>query len=196
MMYATKLMMQGGGMGTIPPYQEPEQTKTYIEDGLIKKVENSAFGTNILIQNIVNGLNAFTYCGTVPFLLNKTVISVIPYTLDIFLYSNNKITWRNVRTNGGVIPAADRPIIEDNGIQPYIAVTLRFPTTSSQEVSFDYEGIKINTSVVSVSYGNYDYASVAVGTSKEVIDLGLVYNRVLSPDELAHNYQAFLANHR
>ena len=185
-MYATKLMMQ----------QKKPIVATYVEDGLIKKVENSAFGTNILIQNIANGLNAFTYCGTVPFLLNKTLISVIPYTLDIFVWSNAKISWRNMRTSGGIIPSADRPILEDNGIQPYIAVTLRFPTTSSQEVSFDYEGKTINTSTVSVSYGNYDYASVAVGTSKEVIDLGLVYNRVLTLEELAQNYQAFLANHR
>lgn len=182
MMYATKLLMQNNALG-------------YVKDGLIKKVEKAAFGSAIEIPNVKSGVNAFTYCGTVPFLLNQTVLSVVPYTLDVFLYSNNKISWRNVRTNGGIIPAANRPTIEDNGIQPYIAVTLYYPTTSSQEVSFDYEGVTINTSTVSVA-GSYDYASVKVGTGTEAIDLGLVYDRVLTPEELTQNYKAFLAKHR
>lgn len=182
MIYASKLLMQKNALG-------------YVTDGLIKKIENAAFGSAIEIPNVKDGTNAFTYCGTVPFLLNKTVISVVPYTLDIFLYSNNRITWRNMRTNGGVIPSANRPIIEDNGIQPYIAATLYYPTTSTQEVSFDYEGVTINTSTVSVA-GTYDFASVRVGTGAEVIELGLVYNRVLTADELEQNYEAFKAKHR
>ena len=185
MMYATKLMMN------------KKSELSYVEDdSLLKKVENGTFGSAITIPDIKNGTSAFTYCGTIPFLLNKTVVSVVPYTLDIFLYSNNRISWRNIRTNGGVIPSANRPVVEDNGIQPYIAATLYFPTTSSPEVSFDYEGVTINTSTVSVASGNYDYASVRVGTGAEVIDLGLVYDRVLTPEELAQNYQAFLAKHR
>lgn len=168
----------------------------YIEDdSLLKKVENEAFGSAVTISNVKDGTKAFTYCGTIPFLLNKTVVSVVPYTLDVFLYSNNKITWRNMRTNGGVIPAASRPIIEDNGIQPYIAVTLYYPATSSQEVSFDFEGVTINTSTVSVS-STYTDATVRVGTGAEIIDLGLVYDRVLTPEELEQNYQAFLSKHR
>lgn len=182
MMYARTLMMQKNALG-------------YVTDGLIKKVEGAAFGSAIEISDVKSGVNAFTYCGTLPFLLNKTVVSVVPYTLDIFLYSNNRISWRNVRTNGGVIPSANRPIVEDNGTQPYIAATLYYPTTSTQEVSFDFEGVTINTSTVSVA-GTYDFASVRVGTGAEVIDLGLVYNRVLTADELEQNYEAFKAKHR
>ena len=183
MMYAAKLMMQKNNL-------------RYVTDGLIKKVENAAFGSPAVVLDIKSGVNGYTYCGTIPNLLNKTVVSVVPYTLDIFIYSNGKISWRNCRTNGGIIPATDRPVIEDNGIQAYIAATLYFPTGSSQEVSFDFEGVTINTSAVSVSSGNYDYTSTIVGTGAEAIDLGLVYNRVLTPEELAQNYQVFLAKHR
>lgn len=184
MIYASKLMMQ----------QQKPIMATYVEDGLIKKVEDGTFGSAIEIPNIKDGTKGFTFCGTIPYLLNKTVVSVVPSTLDIFIYSNNKITWRNMRTNVGVIPSANRPIVEDNGIQPYIAVTLYYPTKSSQEVSFDFEGVTINTSTVSVVSATD--ATVKVGTGSEIIDLGLVYDRVLTPEELTQNYKAFLAKHR
>jgi len=177
-MYAAKLMMKNKSLN-------------YVDSGLIKKVEGDAFGSAIRISDIKSGLKGFTYCGTVPVEASKTVVSVMPYALDIYIYSSLKIAWRNFTNNAAVTSLVT--LSEDK--QPYIAATLYYPTTSTQEISFDFEGEKVKTSTVSVP-SSFDYASVRVGTGVESIELGLVYNRVLTAEELAQNYQAFLAKHR
>lgn len=184
MMYATKLLMQ------------QQKTTTYVEDSsLVYKVESAKLTTGIkkTIPNVVNGDKAFTFCGT---LGNMTgvLFHIFNYRFGVsrgkyYIYLSNIQTGASVLGNSTITP------YEMSDIQPYIAVTMTCPTPTSQIITLAVEDGETYSAEVSLQ-GTLTDAVFRVMQAVDPIDFVLVYDRVLTRDELAQNYQAFLANHR
>lgn len=186
MMYATKLMMQK---------QSPVIT-TYVEDSsLVYKVENANLTTGIkkTIKNVVNGDKAFTFCGTLG--------NITGHLYHIFNYrfgvsrSAKYIYLTNLTNSASVLGGLTTTPYEMSDIQPYIAVTMTCPTSTSQIITLTVEGGETYSAEVSLQ-GSLTDAVFRVMQAVNPIDLVLVYDRVLTNEELVQNYKAFLYNHR
>lgn len=185
MMYATKLMMQQSKIIT-----------TYVEDdSLVYKVESAALTTGIkkTIKNVVNGDKSFTFCGT---LANITghLYHAISYILGISRYAKY-ICVTNLQTSGSVLGNSTITPCAMTEVQPYIAFTMSCPTPSTQHITLAVENGQTYETRLSLPYTLTD-AVFRVMQAVDPIDLVLVYDRVLTPEELAQNYQAFKYHHR
>ena len=182
-MYATKLMMNLKNEG-------------YVEDSsLVYKVESAKLTTGIkkTIPNVVNGDKAFTFCGTLGN-ITGCLYHAINYILGISRYSRY-ICVTNIQSNAAVLGNSAITPCTMSDVQPYIAFTLTCPTPSTQHITLAVENGQTYESHLSLPYTFTD-AVFRVHQAVDPIDLVLVYNRVLTRDELEKNYQAFLANHR
>ena len=195
MMYASKLMMQAA------------KPLGYVEDdSLLRKVENDSFGSFINIPNVRNGTNSFTYCGTLPTAENgaivtqKTMLSIWRYSFDLYISSRAALILRNASNGAGIKPISHEDFkwwtMSNTDMQPYVAFTLHFPTETSQKMSLQYEDSEKVLFEGNWAHQNYNYVYTQVADGNKVIDLGLVYNRVLTEAELEQNYRAFLQKHR
>ena len=191
-MYSTKLMMQ---------YSQPPLG--YIEDSsLLFKRENELWGYTSggvpiykTITNLNQGLNGITYCGTLPNILDAWLLTLIRYRIIVYRYANGTIMVRNYQNGGGIVWQNCSTDI----IQPYIAVTLFFPTETTQTISLSVEG-QAPTTVTGSWNGTTKDGWVGLSGNTVVktdpMELALTYNRVLTNKELLQNYKTFLANHR
>ncbi|MBE7039151.1 MAG: hypothetical protein E7398_00300 [Ruminococcaceae bacterium] len=194
-MYATKLMMQ---QSKIYDYVE--------DDSLLRKVENDVFGSKVIIPNVRQAVNSFTYCGTLPtaadgvLSLKTTMLSTVPSLVTLYLASNAQLGIRNY-VNGTLLKPTlpsdySFPVITDADIQPYVAFTLAFPTTTTQHMTFQYENGEKATFEGAWGYTTYNDVEAVVGSGTKLIDLALVYNRVLTDKEIEQNFRAFKQRYR
>lgn len=189
MIYASKLMMQSA------------KPLGYVEDdSLLFKRENEAWGAagglaiNTTIENIRSGGDiGFTYCGTLP-LVAGWLIRVINNRMYLYRNETGNILWRNYYTSGAI----STRIQGSTDVQPYIAATLYFPTETTQTVTLSVDGSETVTTTGNWAGTVANNAEVRLekAGSDTVMDLVLIYNRVLTDAELEQNYQAFLARHR
>ncbi len=194
-MYATKLMMNQG------------KSYNYVEDdSLLRKVENKAFGSYIDIPNVRSGVNSFTYCGTLPtsengvFLKGINMLDIWRYSFALYAMGDGRIIMRNLSNGAGITPTSPIDykgcVATDVDVQPYVAFTLYFPTETSQYMTLRCENDEKAIFEGNWAHRNYDYVYTNVADGSKVIDLGLVYNRVLTDEELEQNYKAFLQRYR
>lgn len=189
MIYASKLMMQTAN------------TLNYVkDDSLLFKRENEAWGAagglaiNTTIENIRSGGDiGFTYCGTLP-LVAGWLIRVINNRMYLYRHENGKIFWRNYSSGSAI----SSPIQGSTDVQSYVAATLYFPTETTQTVTMSVDGSETVTATGNWAGTIANNAEVRLENagSDTVMDLVLIYNRVLTDAELEQNYQAFLARHR
>jgi hypothetical protein len=182
----------------------------YVKSGLIRKVENESFGSAITIDDVRSGgkTRAFTYCGTLPIFgengavsTQTTMMTIWQFAIDLYISSKNTLIMRSLATGSGIVPTAPEnyvlPRLDDTFMQPYVAFTLYFPTETSQIMTLQYEGME---KLLFEGYWsknlNYNDVVTQVGGGNKPIDLGLVYDRVLTDNELEQNYRAFLQKHR
>jgi hypothetical protein len=194
-MYTTKLMMNQ--ISAPPGYIE--------DDSLVFKRENELWGYTSggspnykTITNLDKGIKGVTYCGTLPLdVKGDWILTIIRYRVILYRYADNRIMIRNYQNGSGITPAST--IKATDGIQPYVAVTLYFPTPTTQTVGLSVEGEDIQ-SVTGSWAGTTTQAQVAMlhndVLKTEPMELALLYDRVLEDWELEQNYQAFLYNHR
>lgn len=189
MIYASKLMMQMAN------------TLNYVEDdSLLFKRENEAWGAsggfaiNTTIENIRSGGNiGFTYCGTLP-LVEGWLIRVIGNRIYLYRRADGNILWRHYSTSGAI----STRIQGSTDVQPYVAATLYFPTETTQTVTLSVDGSDTVTATGNWAGTIAQNADVRLekAPSSTVMDLALIYNRVLTDAELEQNYQAFLSRQR
>lgn len=175
--------------------QKPIMT-TYVEDdSLIYKVESAALttGTKKTIKNVVSGDKSFTFCGTLGN-ITGLLFHIFNYRFGMsrgakYIYLSNVTTGASVLGNSTITP------YEMSDIQPYVAVTMTCPTPTSQIITLTLEDGETYSAEVSLQ-GALTDAVFRVHQAVNLIDLVLVYDRVLTPEELEQNYQAFLSKHR
>ena len=182
-MYATKLMMQRSSLEYIS------------DDSLIYKVESAALTTGIkkTIKNVVSGDKSFTFCGTLGN-ITGLLFHIFNYRFGVSR-GGTYIYLSNVSTGGAVLGNSTITPYEMSDTQPYIAVTMTCPTQTSQIITLTLEDGETYSAEVSLQ-GSLTDAVFRVHQAVNLIDLVLVYDRVLTADELAQNYQAFKAKHR
>lgn len=192
-MFFTKLMMQSA----------KAINYDYVEDdSLLFKRENELWGYDSggnanykIIKDLNKGEKGVTYCGTLPNVTGAYLLTLIRYRLIVYRYSDGRVAIRNYQSGGWIIGQNAPVDIE----QPYIAVTLYFPTETTQTVSLSVEGQEPITATGSWN-GTTKDGWVGMSSSNtlktEPMELGLIYDRVLTDAELEQNYQAFLAKHR
>lgn len=191
MIYASKLMMQSA------------KPLGYVEDdSLLFKRENEIWGAdgssalNINIPNVRTGENAFTYCGTLP-LITGWVVRVMGSGPYFYRYDNGTIRWRNYNSGG----ALSNTIQGSLDVQPYVAATMFFPSEDTVTFTLSVDGSETIVSTGEIK-NNWNFTAtdvnfrIANSERNKIIDLGLVYNRVLTEAELTQNYKAFLQKHR
>lgn len=194
-MIFTKLMMQS-----------KKKPLSYVEDdSLLFKCENELWGYTSggvpnykIITDLDKGEKGVTYCGTLPLdVKGDWILTIIRYRVILFRYADNRIMIRNYSNGSGITPVS--AIKATDGIQPYVAVTLYFPTSTTQTVGLSVEGEEMQT-VTGSWAGTTTQAQVAMFPSDAIntvpMDLSLIYDRVLTEAELEQNYQAFLQRHR
>lgn len=191
MIYASKLMMQSA------------KPLGYVEDdSLLFKREDEVWGADgssaltVNIPNVRSGKNAFTYCGTIPLLTgwNCRVMASGPY---FYRYEDGRVLWRNYYSSGSLSEAIKGSL----DVQPYVAATMFFPTEDTVTFTLSVDGSETVETTGEIK-SNWNFTATDVNfrvpnsERNKVIDLGLVYNRVLTDAELEQNYKAFLAKHR
>lgn len=191
MIYATKLMMQSA------------KPLEYVEDdSLLFKRENEIWGADgsyaltVNIPNVRSGKNAFTYCGTLPLITgwNCRVMASGPY---FYRYEDGRVLWRNYYSSGSLSEAIKGSL----DVQPYVAATMLFPTEDTVTFTLSVDGSETIVSTGEIK-SNWNFTAtdvnfrIANSERNKIIDLGLVYNRVLTEAELTQNYKAFLQKHR
>lgn len=190
MIYASKLMMQ-----TI--------NYDYVEDeSLLFKRENELWGYTSggvanykTIPNLDKGIKGITYCGTLPNVTGAYLLTLIRYKLIVYRYSDGRVAVRNYQ-NGGWIIGQNAPVDIE---QPYIAVTLYFPTETTQTVSLSVEGqepLTATGSWIGTTTDGWVGMSGSDVLKTEPMELALIYDRVLTNKELKQNYKAFKQSHR
>lgn len=182
MIYASKLMMQSA------------KPLEYVED-VVYKVESAKLttGTKKTIKNVVNGDKSFTFCGTLGN-ITGCLYHAINYILGISRYAKY-ICVTNIQTSGSVLGNSTITPCDMTEVQPYIAFTMSCPTPSTQRITLAVENGQTYESHLSLPYTFTD-AVFRVHQAVDPIDLVLVYDRVLTADELEQNYEAFKAKHR
>lgn len=171
----------------------------YIEDdSLLFKRENEVWGANgssaitVNIPNVRSGENSFTYCGTLP-LITGWIARVMGSGPYFYRYENGNICWRNYNSSA-VLTSAIKGSLDE---QPYVAATLQFPTENTLRLTMSVDGSEFEVAEGAVS-GNWNTSATDIGfrIANKIIDLALVYNRVLTDAEIEQNYQAFMQRHR
>lgn len=191
MMYAPKLMMQSA------------KVLGYVEDdSLLFKREDEKWGASgssaisINIPNVRSGENAFTYCGTLP-LVTGWVAKVMGAGPYFYRYENGTIRWRNYNSSGNLSDAIQGSL----DVQPYVAATLCFPNENTLTLTLSVDGSE-KTEVTGAVSGNWNTSAtdvdfrIANSERNKPIDLALIYDRVLTDEELEQNYKAFMQRHR
>lgn len=196
MLLASKLMM-----GDTSP--------KYVRQNLLRKVEEAVFGSALTINNMRTPGAGFTYCGTLP------VLPDVGYLLDVWRWSMNvcwskvaetgtyHIIWRNEASGLAITERNVNNQVTDFTVQPYIEITLLSPTGTMQTVTISVNRKPIVTATGSWAYSgtneaakNNVYLGFRTAGASIPLDLGLVYDRVLTPTELEQNYNAFVYRHR
>lgn len=180
-----------------------EKPLEYVEDdSLLFKRENEIWGAsgssalNINIPNVRTGENAFTYCGTLP-LVTGWIARVIGSGPYFYRYDNGTIRWRNYNSSGNLSDAIQGSL----DVQPYVSATLCFPNENTLTLTMSVDGSD-RLEVTGTVSGNWNTSAtdvdfrIANSERNKVIDLALVYDRVLTDAELEQNYKAFLSKHR
>jgi hypothetical protein len=178
----------------------------YVEDdSLLFKRENELWGYDgggnanyKIIKDLDKGEKGVTYCGTLPLdVKGDWILTIIRYRVILYRYPDNRIMIRNYQ-NGNAITQAST-IKATDGIQPYVAVTLYFPTPTTQTLGLSVEGEEMQT-VTGSWAGTTTQAQVAMLNNNALktvpMDLSLLYDRVLTDIELEQNYKAFCKRHR
>jgi hypothetical protein len=86
-------------------------------------------------------------------------------------------------------------------VQPYVTATMLFPTEDTVTFTLSVDGSETIVSTGEIK-SNWNFTAtdvnfrIANSERNKIIDLGLVYNRVLTDAELEQNYKAFLQRHR
>jgi hypothetical protein len=189
--FATKLMMQSA------------KPLEYVEDdSLLFKRENEVWGAEgssaitVHIPNVRSGKNAFTYCGTVPLILGwvAKVMGAGPY---LYRNKDGSVLWRNYNSSGNLSDVIQGSL----DVQPYVAATLCFPNENTLTLTLSVDGSE-KIEVTGAVSGNWNTSAtdvdfrIANAERNTVMDLALVYNRVLTDEELLRNYKVFMQRHR
>ena len=190
-MYATKLMMN---QGKNYDYVEDDSLLFKRENELWEYIATSGTTKITTIKDLDKGIKGVTYCGTLP-PDSGELLTIFSYRVYVYRYADGRIRVSNALDGTSVIPT----FVSTGFEQPYIALTLFFPTETTQTISLFVEGQEKRTATgswngtltqVQMSMAGTDYVKTTP------MDLALIYDRVLTDEELEQNYKAFLQRHR